>query len=73
MRNTNNRLIERVYRPLLREGVETLHELVGEEEIEHDRNIIKRIGLVSHAFSEEFIGLASNFNKDEDIGRRFGR
>ena len=55
---SNNKLIECVYSPLLREGVETLHELVGEVEIEHDRNRLRRLRMVSQAFPFGLVELA---------------
>ena len=64
---SNNKLIECVYRPLLREGVETLHELVGESEIEHDRNRIRRLRMVTQAFPAGLVELASNFNEDSNV------
>ena len=64
---TNNKLIECVYRPLLREGVETLHELVGEVEIEHDRNRLRRLRMVTQAFPAGLVELASNFNEDNNV------
>ena len=68
----NNKLIECVYRPLLREGVETLHELVGEVEIEHDRNRLRRLRMVSQAFPAGLVELASTFNEDNNINTRAG-
>ena len=38
---SKNKLIECIYNPLLAEGIENLHELIGEIEIEHDRCCIK--------------------------------
>ena len=64
---SNNKLIECVYRPLLREGVETLHELVGEAEIEHDRNRLRRLRMVLQAFPAGLVELASTFNEDNNI------
>ena len=64
LRMSNNKLIECVYRPLLREGVETLHELVGEGEIEHDRNRLKRLKMVIQAFPIQLSDLASSFDDD---------
>ena len=63
---SNNKLIECVYGPLLREGVETLHELVGEAEIEHDRNRLRRLRMVLKAFPVGLVELASNFNVDNN-------
>ena len=40
-------------RPLLREGIERLHEMVGEEEIEHDKNRLRRLKVVIQAFPAE--------------------
>ena len=65
---SNNKLIECVYRPLLREGVETLHELVGELEIEHDRNRLRRLRMVLQAFPAGLVELASTFNEDNNMG-----
>ena len=69
LKMSNNKLIECLYKPLLREGVETLHELVGEMEIEHDRNRLRRMRMVSQAFPTVLIQLASTFDEDnnEDI------
>ena len=64
---SNNKLIECVYRPLLREGVETLHELVGEAEIEHDRNRLRRLRMVLQAFPAGLVELASTFNEDNNL------
>ena len=64
LKMSNNKLIECVYRPLLREGVETLHELVGEGEIEHDRNRLKRLKMVIQAFPIQLSDLASSFDDD---------
>ena len=64
LKTSNNKLIECVYRPLIGEGVETLHELVGEEEIEQDRNKIRRLRMVLQAFPVGLIELASAFNVD---------
>ena len=69
---SNNKLIECVYRPLLREGVETLHELVGELEIEHDRNRLRRLRMVLQAFPAGLIELASNFNDDNNTDTNVG-
>ena len=64
---SKNKLIECVYNPLLREGIENLHELVGEIEIEHDRNRLRRLRMVSQAFPAGLIELASNFNEDISV------
>ena len=53
-------MIECVYNPLFREGIENLHELVGEIEIEHDRNRLRRLRMVLQAFPAGLIELASN-------------
>ena len=66
LKTSNNKLIECVYRPLLREGVETLHELVGEVEIEQDRNRLRRLRLVLQAFPVGLVELASTFNEDNN-------
>ena len=66
LKTSNNKLIECVYGPLLREGVETLHELVGEEEIEHNRNRLRRLRMVLKAFPAGLVELASNFNEDNN-------
>ena len=63
---SNNKLIECVYGPLLREGVETLHELVGEVEIEHDRNRLRRLRMVLKAFPVGLVELASTYNEDNN-------
>ena len=63
---SNNKLIECVYGPLLREGVETLHELVGEVEIEHDRNRLRRLRMVLKAFPVGLVELASSYNEDNN-------
>ena len=72
LKMSNNKLIECVYRPLLREGVETLHELVGELEIEHDRNRLRRLRMVLQAFPAGVIELASNFNEDNNTDTNVG-
>ena len=69
---SNNMLIECVYRPLLREGIETLHELLGEIEIEHDRNRLRRMRMVAHAFPAGLIELASSFNEDNNVEMNAG-
>ena len=56
-----------VYRPLLREGVKTLHELAGEEEIEHDRNRLKRLRMVIKAFHPGKAELATTLNEDLNV------
>ena len=66
LKMSNNKLIECVYRPLLEEGVETLHELVGEAEIEHDRNRLRRLRMVLQAFPAGLVELATNFNEDNN-------
>jgi hypothetical protein len=58
--------------PVLREGVETLHELVGEAEIEHDRNRLRRLRMVLQAFPAGLIGLASSFNEDNNVDTEVG-
>ena len=65
-------LIECVYRPLLREGIETLHELLGEIEIEHDRNRLRRMRMVARAFPAGLIELASSFNEDNNVEMNAG-
>ena len=67
LKTSNNKLIECVYRPLLGEGVETLHELVGEVEIEHDRNRLRRLRMVAQAFPAGLVELASTFNEDNNV------
>jgi hypothetical protein len=67
LKQSNNKLIECVYRPLLREGVETLQELVGEAEIEHDRNRMRRLRMVLQTFPAGLVELASNFNEDNNV------
>ena len=67
LKMSNNKLIECVYRPLLAEGVETLHELVGEVEIEHDRNRLRRLRMVLQAFPAGLVELASTFNEDNNV------
>ena len=57
----NNKLMECVYRPLLREGVDMLHELIEEEESERDRNRLKRIRMVILAFPEGLLQLESSY------------
>ena len=57
-----------MYGPLLREGVDTLHELIGEGEIEGERNRGRRIKMVTQAFPVGLRELASSFNEDEDEG-----
>ena len=42
----------------------TLHNMVGEEEIEHDRNRQKRLKMVIQAFPVWLIKLASTFNEE---------
>jgi hypothetical protein len=72
LKMTNNKLTECVYRPLLREGIETLHELVGEREIEHNRNRLRRLGMVSQAFPAGLVELATNFNEDNNADINVG-
>ena len=48
-------------RPLQREGVDTLQELVGEEEIEQDRKRLKRKRMMG------LLELASSYNEDANI------
>ena len=67
LKMSNNKLIECVYKPLLREGVENLHELVGEVEIEHDRNRLRRLRMVAQAFPAGLVELASTFNEDNNV------
>ena len=67
LKMSNNKLIECVYGPLLRDGVETLHELVGEAEIEHDRNRLRRLRMVIQAFPAGLVQLASTFNDDNNV------
>jgi hypothetical protein len=69
---SNNMLIECVYRPLLRDGIETLHELIGEIEIEHDRNRLRRMKMVAHSFPAGLIELASSFNEDNNVEMNAG-
>ena len=64
---SNNKLIECIHGPLLREGIETLHELVGEMEIEHDRNKLNRMRMVAHAFPAGLIELASSFDEYNNV------
>jgi hypothetical protein len=63
---SKNILVECIYRPLLREGVESLHELMGEGEIEGERNRGRRIKMVIQAFPVGLRELASSFNEDDD-------
>ena len=63
LKMSNNKLIECIYNPLLRDGIENLHELIGEIEIEHDRNRLRRLRMVLQAFPAGLIELASNFNE----------
>ena len=65
---SKNILVECIYRPLLREGVESLHELMGEGETEGERNRGLRIKMVIQAFPVGLRELASSFNEDEDAG-----
>ena len=69
---SNNNLIECVYRPLLGEGVETLHELVGEIEIEQDRNRLRRLRMVLQAFPVGLVELASTFNENNNVETNAG-
>ena len=64
---SNKKLIECIYGPLLREGIETLHELVGEMEIEHDRNNLRRMRMVAQAFPNGLIELAASFNEYNNV------
>ena len=64
---SKNKLIECIYNPLLAEGIESLHELIGEIEIEHDRNRLRRLRMVSQAFPTGLIELASNFNENNNV------
>ena len=69
---SNNKLIECIYRPLLGEGVETLHELVGEIEIEQDRNRLRRLRMVLQAFPVGLVDLASTFNENDNVEMNAG-
>ena len=69
---SNNKLTECIYKPLLREGVESLQELVGEIEIEHDRNRLRRLRMVVQAFPAGLVELASSFNEDSNVGTSTG-
>ena len=60
----NNKLIECMNRPLLGEGVDTLHKLVLEEEIEYGSNRLKRLRMVIKAFPAGIVESASAFNED---------
>ena len=46
--------------------METLHELVGEVEIEHDRNRLRRLRMVLKAFPVGLVELASSYNEDNN-------
>ena len=67
LKRGNNLMIECVYNPLLHDGIESLHELVGEIEIENDRNRLRRLRMVLQAFPAGLIELASNFNEDNNV------
>ena len=63
---SNNKLIECVYRPLLEEGVETLHELIGDGEIEQDGNWMRRIRMVINTIPL-LLELASSFEEETTV------
>ena len=52
-----------MYGPLLRDGIETLHELIEEMEIEQNRNKLRRMRMVAQAFPAGLIELASSCNE----------
>jgi hypothetical protein len=60
LKTNNNNLIECVYGPLLREGIETLHELMVELEIEQDRNRLRRMRMVAQTFPASLKELAAS-------------
>ena len=56
-----------MYGPLLPEGIETLHELVVEMEIEQDRNRLRRMRMVAQAFPASLIELAASGEEVNNI------
>ena len=57
------KLIQCVFTPLRNEGIEKLHELVNEEEVERDRNRLKRIRMVVANLLVGLIEYAASYNK----------
>jgi zinc-binding in reverse transcriptase len=63
----NKKLVQCLYTPLRNEGIEKLHELCTEEEIERDRERLKRIRMVTVNFPVEMIEIAGTY--DENVNR----
>ena len=60
----NKRLAHCVYNPLRNEGIEWLHELCTEKEIERDREKVKRIKMVIANFPAQMIEIAAAYDPD---------
>ena len=60
------KLIQCVFTPLKNEGIEKLHELVSEEEVERDRNRLKRIRMVVVNLPVGLIEFAASYNEDKN-------
>ena len=63
----NKKLVHCVYIPLRNEGVELLHELCCEEEIERERARLKRIRMVIVNFPSEMMEIAASY--DENVNK----
>ena len=63
----NKKLVQCLYTPLRNDGIEKLHELCTEEEIERERERLKRIRMVTVNFPVELIEIAGAY--DENVNR----
>ena len=63
----NKILVQCLYTPLRNDGIEKLHELCTEEEIERERERLKRIRMVTVNFPVELIEIAGAY--DENVNR----
>ena len=57
------KLIQCIFAPLPNEGIEKLHELGNEEEVERNRNHLKRIRMVVANLPVGLIEYAASYNK----------
>ena len=62
-------MINCMFNPLRRDGIESLHELCSEAEIELDGRRITRIGMVISNFPEKMIEISGAYNEDENDGK----
>jgi hypothetical protein len=62
----NRKLVHCIYIPLRNDGVEFLHEICHEEEVERDRTKLKRIRMVIVNIQSEMVEIAATYNENEN-------